>query len=68
MGKTLALMVTSHLQVAGLKAPIQKREGRKEGRERLMFAGKQLEDHHLCWSVGLRQEATVQLVLRLSGC
>lgn len=55
-------------KVEGLKQAIQEMDGIPSHKQRLIFAGKQLEDGRTLSDYNIKCGDTLQLVLRLTGC
>mmetsp|Transcript_15091 Transcript_15091/g.38139 ORF Transcript_15091/g.38139 Transcript_15091/m.38139 type:complete len:130 (-) Transcript_15091:614-1003(-) len=66
-GKNIALEVESSDLTENLKTLIEECEGIPASEQRLVFAGKQLEDGHAVSEYGVESDSTVSVLLSLPG-
>lgn len=66
-GKTITVRVDRTASIMDLKLALQDKEGIPPEQQRLIYAGKQLEDERILADYDIQNESTIFIVLRLRG-
>jgi len=66
-GKTITIEVDAEEEVSKIKWKIKDKEGIPPHEQRLIYAGKQLEDDQKLASYNIQRDSTLHLVIRLPG-
>ena len=66
-GKTLTLEVDPNDSITNVKKKVREKEGIPEEKQRLIYAGKQLQEGNTLLDYNIGKYSTLRLVLRLMG-
>jgi hypothetical protein len=68
LGQYKTIYVIKTTTIEEVKEMIEKKEGVKRCQQRLIFAGKQLEDDKTIEYYNIQRESTIHMVVNLRGC
>jgi hypothetical protein len=66
-GKTRTIQVQTNSTIAEIKQQMQQKEGLSPDDQRLIFAGKNLDDTKTLMDYNIGKDSTIHLVLRVRG-
>lgn len=66
-GQTIILQAELSSRIYDLKIAIENTDGIHRTRQRLIFAGRQLEDNRMLSDYNIQEGSTLHLIMRLAG-